>query len=158
MFGAAEGPAQNRRGEDRSYSPVCRVCLPPESTPRGSVPVGVRPLRVSTLSLSSLRTRGIANRRKHQTSAYSVATRQSYGRADASREGSTHLTGSISAGKGAAARDEGFCEGQTAKHTETTPSSLRHPLRSDSLGRFSPSGTLRARCALTNVPRYPDPK
>lgn len=41
-------------GEDGGYSPVCRVCRPPESTPRGRVPVGVRPLRVSTLSLSSL--------------------------------------------------------------------------------------------------------
>lgn len=47
-FGA--GGVQGAQG----YSPVCRVCLPPESTPRGRVPVGVRPLRVSTLSLSSL--------------------------------------------------------------------------------------------------------
>lgn len=37
-----------------SYSPVSIVCFPPERTPKGSVPVGVRPLRVSTLSLSSL--------------------------------------------------------------------------------------------------------
>lgn len=38
----------------RSYLPVSIVCFPPERTPKGSVPVGVRPLRVSTLSLSSL--------------------------------------------------------------------------------------------------------
>lgn len=34
--------------------PLCRVCFPPESTPLGSMPVGVRPFRVRTLSLSSL--------------------------------------------------------------------------------------------------------
>lgn len=35
-------------------SPDCRVCFPPDSTPRGRVPVGVRPFSVSTFSLSSL--------------------------------------------------------------------------------------------------------
>lgn len=38
-------------------SPLCRVCLPPDSTPLGSMPVGVSPFRVNTFSLSSLRDR-----------------------------------------------------------------------------------------------------
>lgn len=61
-LGAGCGAARSVPG---SYSPVCRVCLPPESTPRGRVPVGVRPLRVSTLSLSSLR---IKKKKKYRRS------------------------------------------------------------------------------------------
>lgn len=37
-----------------SNSPLCSVCLPPERTPLGSMPVGVRPFSVNTFSLSSL--------------------------------------------------------------------------------------------------------
>ena len=35
-------------------SPLWRVCFPPDSTPLGSMPVGVKPFRVNTFSLSSL--------------------------------------------------------------------------------------------------------
>lgn len=45
----------------KADSPDCRVCFPPDNTPRGRVPVGVRPLSVSTFSLSSL-----AGEYKHQ--------------------------------------------------------------------------------------------
>lgn len=44
----AEGPRAPK------FLPLCRVCFPPERTPLGSMPVGVRPFSVSTLSLSSL--------------------------------------------------------------------------------------------------------
>lgn len=37
------------------HLPLCRVCLPPDSTPLGNMPVGVRPFRVKTFSLSSLK-------------------------------------------------------------------------------------------------------
>lgn len=38
----------------RWHSPLCRVRRPPDKTPRGSVPVGVRPFSCKTLSFSSL--------------------------------------------------------------------------------------------------------
>lgn len=53
----------------RASSPVCRVCLPPDSTPRGSVPVGVRPFSVSTFSLSSLRGRSAHTQVRHRRPA-----------------------------------------------------------------------------------------
>ena len=42
--------------ENKTHSPVCRVCFPPDNTPTGRVPVGVRPFSVNTFSLSSLNT------------------------------------------------------------------------------------------------------
>lgn len=38
----------------RLHSPLCRVRRPPDRTPRGRVPVGVRPFSCRTLSFSSL--------------------------------------------------------------------------------------------------------
>lgn len=44
------------RGLGHAHSPLCRVRRPPDSTPRGRVPVGVSPFSCSTLSFSSLQT------------------------------------------------------------------------------------------------------
>lgn len=43
--------------------------MPPDSTPRGRVPVGVRPFSVSTFSLSSLRSKAQAHRSKPGSNA-----------------------------------------------------------------------------------------
>lgn len=48
---------QHVRRKDRGglrHSPFSKVCFPPDKTPTGRVPVGVRPFSVNTLSLSSL--------------------------------------------------------------------------------------------------------
>lgn len=51
----------------RSHSPLCRVCRPPDKTPRGSVPVGVSPLSCNTLSFSSLVTHRHTNKNSYMS-------------------------------------------------------------------------------------------
>lgn len=49
-----KGSEQGRKKGLKTHLPDCKVCFPPDNTPRGRVPVGVRPLSVNTFSLSSL--------------------------------------------------------------------------------------------------------
>ena len=51
---ASKEKSKSRVTENKVHLPVCKVCFPPDNTPRGRVPVGVRPLSVNTFSLSSL--------------------------------------------------------------------------------------------------------
>ena len=53
-MGASKEESKNKVTEYKTHLPVCKVCFPPDNTPSGRVPVGVRPLSVNTLSLSSL--------------------------------------------------------------------------------------------------------